>query len=105
VPEQDLDTDHDTVGHLRDEGLVDTIDIDIGGDERGVVLTKDGRELLVSHLMARGDDSSQAFHAGISRSREIDHDSKVTSQMCSSTCLLLEDVGRHEEDSQLLVLQ
>jgi hypothetical protein len=33
VPEQDFDIDPDTLGHLRDEGLVATIDL--GDDERG----------------------------------------------------------------------
>ena len=75
VPEHDLDIEHDTLRHLRDEGVVETIDI--GGDERGVVLTKEGRELLDSHSMDRGDEPSQAFYAGVSRSREIDHDSNL----------------------------
>jgi hypothetical protein len=66
VPEQDLDIDHETLGHLRDEGLIDVVDL--GDDERGVTLTKDGRDLL---------DSPQAFYAGVSRSREIDHDSNL----------------------------
>ena len=33
VPEQDLDIDHETLDHLRDEGLVDVVDL--GDDERG----------------------------------------------------------------------
>jgi hypothetical protein len=33
VPEQDLDTDHDTLHHLRDEGLVDTFEL--GSDQIG----------------------------------------------------------------------
>lgn len=45
VPEQDLDIDHNTLGHLRAEGLVEAVNL--GGDERGVVLTKEGRDLLV----------------------------------------------------------
>ncbi len=75
VPEQDLDIDHETLDHLRDEGLVDVVDL--GDDERGATLTKDGRDLLDSHLMDRGDEPSQAFYAGVSRSREIDHDSNL----------------------------
>jgi hypothetical protein len=38
VPEQDLDTDHDTLRHLRDEGLFESVDL--GGHERGLTLTK-----------------------------------------------------------------
>jgi hypothetical protein len=34
VPEHDLDTDHDTLEHLHDEGLVETVDL--GDDERGL---------------------------------------------------------------------
>jgi hypothetical protein len=52
VPEQDLDIDHETLDHLRHEGLVDVVDL--ADDERGVTLTKDGRE-LDSHLMDRGE--------------------------------------------------
>ena len=75
MPEHDLDIDHETLDHLRDEGLVDVVDL--GGDERGLTLTKDGRDLLDSHVMDRGDAASQAFYAGVSRSREIDHDSNL----------------------------
>ena len=42
VPEEDLDTNHETLRHLRDEGLVATVDL--GGDERGLTLTKEGRD-------------------------------------------------------------
>ena len=38
--EQDLETGHDTLRHLRDEGLVETVDL--GRDERGLTLTKEG---------------------------------------------------------------
>ena len=75
VPEHDLDIDHETLDHLRDEGLVDVVDL--GDDERGVTLTKDGRDLLDSHSLDRDDEPSQAFYAGVSRSREIDHDSNL----------------------------
>jgi hypothetical protein len=75
VPEHDLDIDHSTLAHLRDEGLVDVVDL--GDDERGVTLTKDGRDLLDSHSIDRRDEPSQAFYAGVSRSREIDHDSNL----------------------------
>ena len=75
VPEQDLDIDHDTLGHLRAEGLVEAVDL--VGDERGVVLTKEGRDLLNSHTLERDDEPPQAFYAGVSRSREIEHDSNL----------------------------
>ena len=75
VAEHDLDIDHDTLDHLRDAGLVDTVDL--GDKERGVVLTRGGRDLLDSHSMERGDEPSQAFYAGVSRAREIGHDSNL----------------------------
>jgi hypothetical protein len=51
--------------------------VDLGGDERGVVLTKQGRDLLDSHALERDDEAPQAFHAGVSRPREIHHDSNL----------------------------
>lgn len=75
VPEHDLDTRQDTLDYLRDEELVGTVDL--GGNERGVVLTKEGRRLLDSHSMERDDERSQAFYAGVSRAREIHHDSNL----------------------------
>ncbi len=75
VPEQDLDADHDILRHLRNEGLVDTVDL--GSDERGLILTKDGRDLLDCHTLERDEEAPQAFHAGVGRPREIDHDSSL----------------------------
>jgi hypothetical protein len=75
VPEHELDVNDDTLNHFRDEGLVETVDL--GDDERGVVLTKDGRHLLASHTLDREDKAPQAFYAGVSRPREIDHDSNL----------------------------
>ncbi len=51
VPEHDLDIDHDTLDHLRDEGLVETVDL--GYDERGLTLTREGRDLLDLHSLDR----------------------------------------------------
>src|SRR5712691_10271909 len=75
VPEPELDIHDDTLDHLRDEGLVEAVEL--GDDDRGVVLTKDGRDLLDSHTLERDDENPQAFYAGVSRSREIDHDSNL----------------------------
>ena len=55
VPEQDLDTNHDAVRHLRDERLVETVNL--GGDERGLTLTKEGRDLLDSHSLERDGET------------------------------------------------
>ena len=54
--------------HLRDEGLVETVDL--GDDERGLTLTREGRDLLDSHSLDRDGEPSQAFYAGVSRERE-----------------------------------
>jgi hypothetical protein len=89
VPERDLDADHDTVRHLRDEGLVETVDL--GGDERGLTLTKEGRDLLDSHSAERDRGTQQAFHAGVSRYREIDHDSSLYATFCQEQARLRDD--------------
>jgi hypothetical protein len=75
VPEHDLDTDHGTLKHLRDEGLVETVDL--ADDERGLTLTREGRDLLDSHSMPREDEPSQAFYPGVSRERDVGHDSNL----------------------------
>jgi hypothetical protein len=75
VPEHDLDIDHETLDHLRGEGLVETVDL--GDDERGLTLTREGRDLLDSHSVNRDHEPSQAFYAGVSREREVAHDSNL----------------------------
>jgi hypothetical protein len=75
VPEQDLEIDAGTLHHLRDEGLVETVDL--GDDERGLVLTREGRDLLDAHTVERDGEAPQAFHAGVSRPREVHHDSNL----------------------------
>jgi hypothetical protein len=73
VPDHDFE-DHETLYHLRDEGLVETVDL--GDDKGGLTLTREGRDLLDSHSMDR-DKPSQDFYAGVSRERELDHDSNL----------------------------
>lgn len=77
VPGHDLDTDHDTVEHLRGEGLVETVDL--GDGERGLTLTREGRDLLDAHSLTRDGEQPQAFYAGVSRERELNHDSHLYS--------------------------
>jgi hypothetical protein len=89
VPEQDLDTDRDTVRHLRDEGLVETVNL--GRDERGLTLTKEGRDLLDSHTLERDGGTEQAFHAGLSRPREIDHDANLYATFCQEEARLRDE--------------
>lgn len=86
VPEHDLDTGHNTVRHLRDEGLVETVDL--GADERGLTLTREGRDLLHSHSLEREGGTAQAFHAGVSRPREIDHDANLYATFCQEEARL-----------------
>jgi len=75
VPERDLDVPDNTLEHLRDQRLVESVEL--GDDERGLTLTTEGRDLLESHSRERDGEPSQLFHAGVSRSREIDHDSNL----------------------------
>ncbi|HEY2433530.1 MAG TPA: hypothetical protein VGI12_12715 [Vicinamibacterales bacterium] len=60
------------VRHLRNEGLVEVVRLD--GPERVLTLTERGRHLLDSHRRDRDEDARQAFHAGVSRPRELSHD-------------------------------
>ena len=75
VSEHDLDVPHGTLENLHDQRLVEAVDL--GDGERGLTLTTEGRHLLDSHSLERDDEPSQVFYAGISRSREIDHDSNL----------------------------
>jgi hypothetical protein len=75
VPEQELETCQNTLRYLRAEGLVETVDL--GNEDRGLTLTKEGRDLLDSHTVERDGDPAQAFHSGVGRPREIDHDSNL----------------------------
>jgi hypothetical protein len=94
VPERDLDIDEGIVHHLRDEGLVETVDL--GYDERGLTLTKSGRDLLDSHALERDDGAPQAFHAGVCRPREIDHDSSLYATYRQEEARLREEHGDPE---------
>jgi hypothetical protein len=75
VPEHDLDLPRDTLDNLHDQRLVESVDL--GDSERGLTLTTEGRDLLDSHSLEREGERSQLFHAGVSRSREMDHDSNL----------------------------
>ena len=76
VRDPDWDPRDDTLGHLRDQGLIEFVPIN--EDERAVVLTEDGRDLLEANRRERDeDDVRQEFHAGVSNPRELEHDSDV----------------------------
>ena len=70
-----FDARDDRLGHLRDEGLIRTVSLD--GRERAVTLTARGRRLLDAHRRDVGDARHQAFHAGVSRPRELTHDASL----------------------------
>lgn len=94
VPEQDLDIEHDTLGHLRPEGLIETVDLE--DDERGLVLTREGRDLLDSHSLERHGEAPQAFHAGVSRPREVHHDSNLYATYRQEEARLRDEHGNLE---------
>jgi hypothetical protein len=75
VPEHDLDVPHDTIDNLHDQRLVELVDLRDG--ERGLTPTTEGRDLLDSHSLERDGESPQVFYAGVSRLREVDHDSNL----------------------------
>jgi hypothetical protein len=75
VPEHDLDVPYDTLENLHEQTLVELVDL--SDSERGLILTTEGRDLLASHSLERDRELSQIFYAGVSRSREIDHDSNL----------------------------
>ena len=69
------DPRRDTLEHLRDEGLIRFVAINV--DERAVVLTEDGRDLLDANRREQDDDERQQFHSGVSHPRELQHDSEL----------------------------
>jgi hypothetical protein len=73
VPERELSKHQ--VDHLRGEGLIQKVWINVC--DRGVVLTRQGRDVLESHRCDRDAQRRQAFHAGAGRAREFTHDAQV----------------------------
>jgi hypothetical protein len=64
--------------HLEQEGLLRSSAL--SADDRAVVLTDRGRDLLEANWHERHDRSwepQQAFYAGLRKPRELTHDSKV----------------------------
>lgn len=87
IAESDLDDlRHDTqssrrsLKHLENEGLICTSPLN--SEERAVVLTDRGRDLLQANRYERDDRSRelrQLFYAGVRKPRELSHDTKVYS--------------------------
>jgi hypothetical protein len=73
IPERELSKHQ--VDHLRGEGLMQKVSIDLC--DRGVVLTRQGRDVLESHRRDRDASRRQAFHAGAGRAREFTHDAQL----------------------------
>ena len=66
------------VERLRDDGLVRTMPHVIGRERTTVVtLTERGKELLDRHRRPALDDARQAFYAGVSKPRELAHDTRL----------------------------
>jgi DNA-binding MarR family transcriptional regulator len=63
---------------LRDDGLVRTIPHIIGKERTTLVtLTERGQALLDRHPRPAPDDKPQAFYAGVSKPRELAHDTRL----------------------------
>lgn len=78
VAERDLDDLRGggaSLEHLRDEKLIRSVPI--GHDEKAVVLTDRGWDLLDAHRRDRDGNERQEFHAGVSRPRELRHDAQL----------------------------
>lgn len=78
VAESDLKGFRDaenSLKHLREEGLIRSVAV--GHDQEAFVLTDAGWDVLDSHRREAEDDGRQEFHAGVSRPRELQHDSQL----------------------------
>ena len=65
--------------HLREQGLIETVRIP-GYREKAIVLTYRGRDVLEANR-DRDNDRGQAFHTGVSRERELEHDKSGLSRV------------------------
>jgi hypothetical protein len=77
-PRDDSSVPRRSVRHLTRERLIRTSSL--SADDRAVVLTDRGRDLLEANRYERGDRSPeprQAFYAGVRKPRELTHDTKV----------------------------
>ena len=78
VAEGDLEGFRDaenSLEHLREEGLIRSVSV--GHDQEALVLTDGGWDVLDSHRRETEGDYRQEFHAGVSRPRELQHDSQL----------------------------
>jgi hypothetical protein len=78
VSERDVDAfrgARESLEHLREEELIRSVPI--GHDEKAVVLTDRGWDVLDAHRLDRDGTERQEFHAGVSRPRELRHDAQL----------------------------
>jgi hypothetical protein len=76
VPERQVsDRRENGVTRLRDQGLVRFVSVN--ARDRVVTLTERGRRLLENHRRDRDNAREQGFYAGVSRMRELSHDSQL----------------------------
>jgi hypothetical protein len=78
VRDRDLEEFRDaaeSLDHLRDQGLIHAVQID--AHDRADVLTDRGWDVLEAHRRDREPDDRQEFHPGVSRERELQHDSDL----------------------------
>jgi hypothetical protein len=75
----DVRKPHQIIRHLEDEGLIRRSPLD--ANDRAVVLTEHGRDLLEANRSIPRDERTQeprqAFYAGLKKPRELTHDVKV----------------------------
>jgi hypothetical protein len=74
----DSDSPRRSTRHLEREGLIRTSPLSC--DDRAVVLTERGRDLLEANRYERHDrahEPRQTFYAGLRKPRELTHDTKV----------------------------
>jgi hypothetical protein len=78
VSERDLDVFRgagENLEHLREQELIRTVPI--SHNEEAVALTDRGWDVLDAHRRDHDGTQSQAFHAGVSRPRELRHDAQL----------------------------
>ena len=85
------------VERLRAEGLLQTTPYIVGRRHTTLVtLTERGRSVLESSRRERGDEARQSFYAGVSKPRELAHDTRLYAAY-RETCRRLDERGLRVE--------
>lgn len=83
------------IDRLRQAGLLSTTPYKVGRQRMTIVtLTRDGLEVLERHQRESGPAERQQFHAGISRPRELAHDSRLFAAYCETRDRIERDGGQ-----------